>query len=90
MLAGASERFLILKFVEITEGVWQKIMESTYKFHKIDQTVSVLPSLAAVTTQRRDLDVLGHVEFMQRLGEQVHRVVDQGRLSLEIRCECFK
>ena len=65
-------------------------MESTYKFHKIDQTVSVLPSLVPVTAERSDLDVLGLVELVQRLGEQVHRVVDQGRLSLEIRSGYFK
>ena len=57
-------------------------MESTYKFHKIDQTVSVLPSLVAVTAQGRDLDVLGLVELVQRLGEQVHGVIDEGRLRL--------
>ena len=57
-------------------------MESTYKFHKIDQTVSVLPSLVPVTAQGRDLDVLGLVELVQRLGEQVHGVVDEGCLRL--------
>ena len=57
-------------------------MESTYKFHKIDQTVSVLPSLVPVAAQGSDLDVLGLVELVQRLGEQVHGVVDQGRLRL--------
>ena len=58
-------------------------MESTYKFHKIDQTVSVLPSLVPVTAERRDLDVLGLVELVQCLGEQVHGVIDQGRLRLQ-------
>ena len=57
-------------------------MESTYKFHKIDQTVSVLPSLVPVTAERSDLDVLGLVELVQRLREQVHGVIDQGRLCL--------
>ena len=59
-------------------------MESTYKFHKIDQTVSVLPSLVAVTAQGSDLNVLGLVQLVQRLREQVHGVIDQGRLRLEI------
>ena len=59
-------------------------MESTYKFHKIDQTVSVLPSLVPVTAERRDLNVLGLVELVQRLGEEVHGVIDQGRLRLKI------
>ena len=58
-------------------------MESTYKFHKIDQTVSVLPSLVAVTAERSDLNVLGLVQLVQRLREQVHGVIDQGRLRLE-------
>ena len=58
-------------------------MESTYKFHKIDQTVSVLPSLVPVTAERSDLDVLGLVELVQRLGEQVNGVIDQGRLRLQ-------
>ena len=58
-------------------------MESTYKFHKIDQTVSVLPSLVAVTAQGSDLNVLGLVQLVQRLREQVHGVIDQGRLRLE-------
>ena len=58
-------------------------MESTYKFHKIDQTVSVLPSLVAVTAQGSDLNVLGLVQLMQRPREQVHGVIDQGRLRLE-------
>ena len=59
-------------------------MESTYKFHKIDQTVSVLPSLVAVTAQGSDLNVLGLVQLVQRPREQVHGVIDQGRLRLEI------
>ena len=58
-------------------------MESTYKFHKIDQTVSVLPSLVAVTAQGSDLNVLRLVQLVQRLREQVHGVIDQGRLRLE-------
>ena len=61
-------------------------MESTYKFHKIDQTVSVLPSLVPDTAERRDLDVLGLVELVQRLGEQVHGVIDQGCLRLLDNC----
>ena len=60
-------------------------MESTYKFHKIDQTVSVLPSLVPVAAQGRDIDVLGLVELVQRFGEQVHGVIDEGRLRLKVK-----
>ena len=45
-------------------------MESTYKFHKIDQTVSVLPSLMAVTAKGRDLNGLRLVELVQCLREK--------------------
>ena len=59
-------------------------MESTYKFHKIDQTVSVLPSLMAVTAKGSDLNILRLVELVKRLREQIHGIIDQGRLRLEI------
>ena len=58
-------------------------MKYIYQLHKIDQTVAVLPSVVAITAQGADVNVLGLIQLVQRLREQVHGVVDQGSLRLE-------
>ena len=47
-----------------------------YQLHEVDQTVSMLPSLVSVTAEGRDVNILGLVELVQRLREQVHGVID--------------
>ena len=42
----------------------------------------MLPGVAAVARERPGVDVLRVVEVVERLREQVHRVVDQRGLSL--------
>ena len=55
----------------------------SYQLHVVDEGVSVLPCLGAVAGERLGVDVLGVVEVVKRLSEQMHSVVDKGRLSLE-------
>ena len=54
-----------------------------YQLHEVDQTIAVLPSVVTITAQGRDVDVLGLVQLIQRLREQVHGVVDQRSLRLK-------
>ena len=56
--------------------------DHTHQFHVVDHRVSVLPGVAAVARERPGVDVLRVVEVVERLREQVHRVVDQRGLSL--------
>lgn len=53
-----------------------------YQLHVVDHGVSVLPGVAAVARERPGVDVLRVVEVVERLREEVHRVVDQRGLRL--------
>ena len=54
-----------------------------YQLHEVDQTIAVLPSVVAITAQGGDVNVLGLVQLIQRLREQVHGVIDQRSLCLK-------
>ena len=58
-------------------------MVSTYKFHKIDQTVPMLPSLKSITTESWYLNILRLIQLVQSFGEQIHCIVDQSSLRLK-------
>ncbi|KAK3923039.1 RNA-directed RNA polymerase L [Frankliniella fusca] len=48
----------------------------------LDERVAVGPGVVRVAGQGFDVDALAAVQVVERLGEQVHRVVHEGRLRL--------
>ena len=54
-----------------------------YQFHVVDERISVLPSVRAVTGERFRVNVLGMVQVVEGLSKQMDSVIDQGCLRLE-------
>jgi len=49
--------------------------------HVVDQTEAVLPGALAIAADRMDVNLLGGVQVVQRLGEQMHCIVHESRFG---------